>query len=818
MLPKAPSRGAFAGMTDELKPREKGEKVVFSRTPVISDRGVPRFERAGAGGGRERGGGGSGEKRAGFKMERSKSMPRLDRAPGFVPRESKGFVSSTPKFERAGGDAPKVDGATDGFRVERITPKAFAKSDASGPPRFDRGAFKQKPQGERSFSAPGNGQVQFSRERKGPQRSFSAPSFGQKTYQPADRFGGGKEGGFGGRQRFSDRRSSDVEGEKGKGGGATYERATSSFSSPVRRAPVDGLNEAVEFDVGMLKKTPSLKFGSSYAPSSSPGETAATAQSEKRRSSAAAAADTKRKPEYSRGGDRRLRPVRFDLRKDKKQDRSGGGFDMEGLVEPEKRPPKRDPEAIQRILPKVRTDFFETARKYGNKPAFLGDTMRKFEAERLSSDGPLFKPAKNELLSCIRSWSSEKLVNSSSLLSSVQPSERRRVKEELLDFFRHFGRISWLLEKHGFERTADMMWGTFMVMVKNADPVQVGKALNKTTADANTTSSHLVKICEQGLEHDEMPTHVRLECPLFFYTQLVKELGESGAERELLSMLEPEEVALRVNTLKTTTQEMAAALAEQKISVVPGRFSEATCLRVVGDAHIATTPQFEAGMLEVQGESSQIAALLCEADASMKVVDLCAGAGGKTLALAATMQNRGKLVAADVNSLRLLRGQTRLRRAGVVNCQRVLLSGTETDPFLQSHRAHFDRVLVDAPCSGTGVMRANPETKWRSDQQGSLARLVALQQRLLSDAAPLVRPGGRLVYATCSLLAAENENVVRSFLATERGAGFAVASAAETWERVLPKAVWPCKERDFLKLLPSQGTEGFFAAILERKT
>jgi 16S rRNA (cytosine967-C5)-methyltransferase len=244
-------------------------------------------------------------------------------------------------------------------------------------------------------------------------------------------------------------------------------------------------------------------------------------------------------------------------------------------------------------------------------------------------------------------------------------------------------------------------------------------------------------------------------------------------------------------------------------------------LRVTKRVPLATTAAFKAGLVEVQDEGSQLAALLADARPGMRVVDFCAGAGGKTLALAGQMQNRGKLVACDTAAWRLERAGQRLRRAGISNVERRPLS-TERDPWVKRHapkgkEGGFDRVFVDAPCLGVGSWRRNPDGKWRMSP-GDLAELVLRQRDILASAARLVKPGGRLVYATCSLLREENEDQVEGFLAGNPD--FALVPAARAWEETIggptPVSDGPAGE-DYLRLTPARhGTDGFFLALFER--
>jgi 16S rRNA (cytosine967-C5)-methyltransferase len=204
--------------------------------------------------------------------------------------------------------------------------------------------------------------------------------------------------------------------------------------------------------------------------------------------------------------------------------------------------------------------------------------------------------------------------------------------------------------------------------------------------------------------------------------------------------------------------------------------------------------------------------LVVGAKPGMRVVDFCAGAGGKTLALAATMKNRGKLVACDVSARRLERAGRRLRRAGIDNVERRVLT-SERDPWVKHHAQSFDRVLVDAPCLGTGTWRRNPDAKWRSAPQ-DLAELVKIQQDILRSAARLVRPGGRLVYVTCSLLHEEDEAQAEAFLAAEPD--FAPLPAARAWAETIGGRC-PAGEQHLFLTPARHGTDGFFVALFERQ-
>jgi 16S rRNA (cytosine967-C5)-methyltransferase len=312
------------------------------------------------------------------------------------------------------------------------------------------------------------------------------------------------------------------------------------------------------------------------------------------------------------------------------------------------------------------------------------------------------------------------------------------------------------------------------------------------------------------LTHPQMPRAVAAGLPQWLEPYLAAVYGRH-LEDEMAALNAPAPLDLRVNALHGDREAARRALAAEHIHAEPTPWSPLG-LRLKQRAPLAGTEAFKAGLVEVQDEGSQLAALLADARPGLRVVDFCAGAGGKTLALAAQMKNRGKLVACDVADWRLERAATRLRRAGISNVERRTLS-SERDPWVKRHAAGFDRVFVDAPCLGIGSWRRNPDGKWRATPQ-DLAELVVRQRDILASAARLVRPGGRLVYVTCSLLREENEAQGEAFLAAH--SDFTLYPAARAWEETIGGRS-PGGD-DYLRLTPARhGTDGFFVAQFERQ-
>jgi 16S rRNA (cytosine967-C5)-methyltransferase len=316
----------------------------------------------------------------------------------------------------------------------------------------------------------------------------------------------------------------------------------------------------------------------------------------------------------------------------------------------------------------------------------------------------------------------------------------------------------------------------------------------------------LSRIAGHTLDHPTMPDAVRLEVPDWLLPRLVARFG-SSLPAEMAALAEPAALDMRVNMLKGDRAQGVAALVAEGWQAEPTKLSP-WGLRIDGRRPVTSGPAFQSGLIEIQDEGSQLVAAMVGAAPGMRVVDWCAGAGGKTLALAGAMENRGQIIACDVSAPRLDGAVRRLRRAGVHNVERHLV---ETgDKWLKRRAGTFDRVLIDAPCTGTGTWRRNPDARLRL-KETDLAELLPKQASILDTAQSLVRPGGRLVYATCSLLDDENEAQVSGFLL--RHPAFRVVPLAQAWPLDQP----PPNSGNFLSLTPARhGTDGFFTAVLER--
>jgi 16S rRNA (cytosine967-C5)-methyltransferase len=312
-----------------------------------------------------------------------------------------------------------------------------------------------------------------------------------------------------------------------------------------------------------------------------------------------------------------------------------------------------------------------------------------------------------------------------------------------------------------------------------------------------------------GIDRSSLSAAVRSNFPDWIRDRFLLQYGDDAAAALMDALNRPAPLDLRVNVLKSSRDAAEAALNVAGILFERTPYSPLG-LRLAKKPALQNLPLFTEGGVEVQDEGSQLLAQLLGAKRGEMVVDFCAGAGGKTLAIGAAMRNTGRLYAFDVSEKRLAKLKPRLARSGLSNVHPVVIAH-ENDAKVKRLAGKIDRVLVDAPCSGLGTLRRNPDMKWRQ-QPDDIAELNAKQGAILAGAARLVKPGGRLVYATCSLLADENEAVVDAFI------------AAHPEFVLLPVNEWLDSQKivldtgKYLQLRPDlHQTDGFFAAILERR-
>ena len=272
----------------------------------------------------------------------------------------------------------------------------------------------------------------------------------------------------------------------------------------------------------------------------------------------------------------------------------------------------------------------------------------------------------------------------------------------------------------------------------------------------------------------------------------VKELGESLWSKELSKQNEQADVILRTNILKTTKKDLQLKLQSEKIETIEIE-GYPLALKLVERANVFKTEAFKMGWFEVQDASSQLVAEYLDVQPGMKVVDACAGAGGKTLHLSALMQNKGSLIAMDIYESKLKKLKIRARRNGAHNIDLRVIESTKP---IKKLKAKADRLLIDAPCSGLGVLRRNPDSKWKLEPE-FLDKIRGTQQHILQDYSKMLKPGGKMVYATCSVLPSENQEQVATFLTSEAGQNFKLL-------------------KDKSILAHKSSYDGFYMALLEK--
>lgn len=329
------------------------------------------------------------------------------------------------------------------------------------------------------------------------------------------------------------------------------------------------------------------------------------------------------------------------------------------------------------------------------------------------------------------------------------------------------------------------------------------------TADEQTWLEHSLAI-----DRSTLPDKLRHNLPDWLANPLREQLGDEEFWSLVESLNQSAPLDLRVNTFKAKREAVLTALAEAKIPAQPTPYSP-TGIRVEGKPALQKLDVFTSGQVEVQDEGSQLLALLTGAKRGEMIVDFCAGAGGKTLALGAMMRNTGRLYAFDTSGHRLDAIKPRLARSGLSNVYATQIAH-ERDERVKRLTGKIDRVLVDAPCSGTGTLRRNPDIKWRQSPK-AIEELNGIQAAILKSAARMVKPGGRLVYATCSLLKSENEAIAEAF--SEAHPDFIQVNAKDKLEQAgVSQAESLVTEAGHLRLWPHRhATDGFYAVAWERK-
>jgi 16S rRNA (cytosine967-C5)-methyltransferase len=375
--------------------------------------------------------------------------------------------------------------------------------------------------------------------------------------------------------------------------------------------------------------------------------------------------------------------------------------------------------------------------------------------------------------------------------------DRAAIGERVFAIQRHRGSLAWRMQDDSARALV-----LASVVRDGEDPDLLFTGQSYAPAALSEDEHSLLKA-----PRGETPLHVEGEFPAFLEPELTRAFGDRLL-REAVALQARAPVDVRVNTIRRERGEVLDALIAQGFAATLAPHAPQGIRIADGSAALGRSAMFESGAFEFQDEAAQIAGVLCKARPDRRILDLAAGAGGKSLALAADMRNQGEIVACDIRQPALQELAARARRAGATNIKTHLLS--DATPLTGS----FDTVLLDAPCSGSGTWRRQPELRWRTTPQ-RLSELVPLQDRLLAQAAGHVKPGGRLVYATCSILPRENEERVAAFL--KRSPAFKLFRADAAWRESAATEPPPGMD-DFFRATPlSTGTDGFFAAVLARE-
>ncbi len=388
----------------------------------------------------------------------------------------------------------------------------------------------------------------------------------------------------------------------------------------------------------------------------------------------------------------------------------------------------------------------------------------------------------------------------------IGSKDRANIAERVYGIMRAAARLGWWLEKMELADTPRHRIMAYLMLIEETDEKRIADLFDGTEHAPQPIDEEehefIKNLLNKNLVHADMPETIRVECPPDCEEKLRDTFGK-GFSDEMESMIAAAPLDLRVNTWSAKREEVQKSLAKDGVETTETPYSP-WGLRCASKAFLSKTKALTKGRIQIQDEGSQLIAYVCDAKPGMQVLDFCAGAGGKTLALAAAMERKGRLVAMDNDEKRLAKGKMRFKKSGLADIIEVrALSEERHRKWLRRQKGTFDVVLTDVPCSGSGTWRRNPDMRWRT-YGPPVEDLVKTQAEILIKAAPAVKPGGKLVYATCSLFREENEQQIESFL------------TAHTDFEVVP--VDEAYGNPYMRLTPHRhGTDGFFAAILQRK-
>lgn len=397
--------------------------------------------------------------------------------------------------------------------------------------------------------------------------------------------------------------------------------------------------------------------------------------------------------------------------------------------------------------------------------------------------------------------------------------DRRNVGNRVFDVIRHRARLDWWIAGAAgdMQPSARLRVLASILILDGETPRGINALFDGTAHSPAPLDENEQQLAEnlaaKPLLHEAMPQGVVHEVPAWL-DEHFQALWGQGYAAEMMALNSEAPVDIRVNIGRVSRGQAQKSLSIDHIKTTPSALSPIG-LRLTQRTRLEDTRAFKKGLIEVQDEGSQLIALLCEAKPGMTVVDYCAGGGGKTLALADAMGMQGgtsaggRLIACDISTKRLSGLDERLKRSGASCIEQLVL---DDDKGVADLQGKADRVLIDAPCSGIGAWRRHPEARWRLTPE-RLKRHGDLQGEILEAAATMVKPGGRLIYATCSLLTQENESQVDAFLAAHTE--FTAISISDIWSKVMTSPCPPSKGG--LRLSPADtDTDGFFCAVMQQ--
>ena len=391
--------------------------------------------------------------------------------------------------------------------------------------------------------------------------------------------------------------------------------------------------------------------------------------------------------------------------------------------------------------------------------------------------------------------------------------DRRFIIERVYQILREREVLVWML-KTANEKTITARALFLASAIKHGDSLEGFMVAHAHGPSPITAEEQALIESLKLININDIPAFIKANIPEWARVKFeTRFAGNAAQEAEALN--QRAEVHVRVNTIKSDRKTTREALEKEGIECVEGRYAP-TSLVLSQAAALQNLPLYRDGWVEMQDEAAQIASVLVDAKPNHKVVDLCAGAGGKSLAIAAFMQNDGMIFATDINQRRLKDLEKRAKRAGasIIRPEAVEKDGDDRVRAFEEYTQAMDRVVVDAPCSGSGTWRRNPDQRWRFGT-ADIEALQKVQSQLLTEGAALCKVGGRLIYMTCSLFEDENEGIIDTFL--NNHPAYRIVDWKSLWGAGNSPLKTAAKREDFLLLTPLQhSTDGFFIAILER--